>query len=103
MSHRLAKEKTQNVLINEDDLMDEDDDDLLSDPDSDIDPAWIPNSDDNDATKNCNSVSNRRSFSHKKFSKNKFSKNEQPLSTSSSINNNNNDQSDDSNVAFYKV
>lgn len=102
MSHRLAKDKSQKLLNDIDGVLDEDDDDLLSDPDSDIDPAWIPNNDDNDTTKNCNSVSNRRSFSHKKFSKEKCSKSEQLPSTSSSINNNN-DRSADSNVALFKV
>jgi hypothetical protein len=71
----------------------------LSEPDSDIDPAWKPNSDDNDVSKDdFNSNLNRRNFSHKKFSKS-----DHTPSTSSSINNNNNDQSDDSNAPLFKV
>ncbi|XP_025408586.1 uncharacterized protein LOC112682255 isoform X2 [Sipha flava] len=97
LSRRLAKEKTQKLISNIDGVLDEDDD-LLSEPDSDIDPAWKPNSDDNDVSKDdFNSNLNRRNFSHKKFSKS-----DHTPSTSSSINNNNNDQSDDSNAPLFK-
>lgn len=69
------------------------DDDILSEVDSDVDPAWIPNNNDNDTSKNVNSFPSRY-FGHKKFS----SSGHTP-STSSSINNNNN-LPDDSTMPF---
>lgn len=84
--------------------MDDDEDNILSDADSDIDPAWKPNNDDNDVSKNSNLNSNRRNFIHKKYSKVQCSNNEHLPSTSPSININNNIQTDDSTVTMpYKV
>lgn len=97
MSHRLAKEKSQQLLSRLNGELDVDDNDLSSDTDSDIDPAWIPNNDDNDASKSSNSINSR----HKKYSKGKRSKIGRPPSTSSSINNNDNDHLDDS--TLFKV
>jgi len=84
----LAKEKTQQLFSNLNGEFDVDDD-VLSDTDSDVDPAWIPTNDDNDASKNSNSISSR----HKKYSKEQGSN--IPPSTSSSINNNNNNNDND--------
>jgi len=96
LSHRLAKEKSQQLLSTLNGELDVDDD-VLSDTDSDVDPAWIPNNDDNDASKNSNSINSR----HKKYSKELSSNTGRPPSTSSSINNNNNDHLDDS--TLFKV
>lgn len=95
LSHRLAKEKTQKLLSSINGELDLDDDELLSDGDSDIDPAWIPNSDDNDSSKNPTSIANRRQFSHKKYSR-EYTNSVHLPTTSSLINNNNNDHLDDS-------
>jgi len=97
LSHRLAKEKSQQLLSSLNGELDVDDNDLLSDADSDVDPAWIPNNDDNEASKNSNSINSR----HKKHSKEQSSNIGKPPSTSSSINNNDNDHLDDS--TLFKV
>jgi len=86
LSHRLAKEKTQQLLSRLNGELDVDDNDDLSDTDSDIDPAWIPKNDVNDASKSSNSIHSR----HKK----QRSKIGHHPSTSSSINNNNNNDND---------
>lgn len=98
----MAKEKTQKLLNSI--KSDADDEDILSDADSDVDPAWIPN-DDNDTSKNSNVFSNRRHFNHKKFSKEQCSNSGHNPSTSSSINNNcYNNQIDDSTITMpFKV
>lgn len=98
----MAKEKTQKLLNTI--RSDADEEDILSDADSDVDPAWIPN-DDNDTSKNLNVFSNRRHFNHKKFSKEQCSNSGHNPSTSSSINNNHyNNQIDDSTVTMpFKV
>lgn len=85
----MAKEKTQKLLSNVGGSLDEDD---ISGADSDVDPAWIPNNDENDVSRNISSVLNRRRFNHKKFSKNGHSP-----STSSSINCNNNNNTNNNN------
>lgn len=91
----MAKEKTQKLLITL--KSNAEDEDVLSDANSDVDPAWVPNNDDNDASKNTSLFSNRRNFSHKKFSKEQCSR-----SGSSLINNNN--QTDDLAVTMpFKV
>ncbi|XP_025196020.1 probable WRKY transcription factor protein 1 [Melanaphis sacchari] len=94
LSHRLAKEKSQQLLSSLNGELDVDDNDALSDTDSDVDPAWRPNNDDNDIPKISNSMNSR----HKKYSKEQNSNNSHSPSTSSSINNNNNDHLDDSTV-----
>ncbi|CAH1733158.1 unnamed protein product [Aphis gossypii] len=94
LSHRLAKEKSQQLLSSLNGELDVDDNDGLSDTDSDVDPAWIPNNDDNDISKTSNSINSR----HKKYSKEQNSNIGHSPSTSSSINNNNNDHLDDSTI-----
>lgn len=99
----MAKEKTK-LLSNIGELGIDDDEELLSDADSDIDPAWIPNSDDNDASKNCNPNSNRRQFKHKKYSKVNRSNSRLRSSTSPSMTINNNNKIEDSTVIMpFKV
>lgn len=95
----MAKEKTQKLLSNINGELDAEDDDL-SGTDSDIDPAWKPNSDDNDASENPLSFSSRRLFSHKKYSKVQCSNSGNTPSTSSSNHNNNIDHLDDSTIPF---
>ncbi|XP_026818161.1 myb-like protein O isoform X2 [Rhopalosiphum maidis] len=90
LSHRLAKEKSQQLLSSLNGELDVDDNDALSDTDSDVDPAWIPNNDDNDISKTSNSINSR----HKKYSKEQNSNIGHSPSTSSSINNNNNNDND---------
>lgn len=102
MSHRLAKEKSQKLLTSVNGDLDIDDD-SISDPDSDIDPAWKPNSDDKDSTKNSSLMSNRRHFNHKKYSKEMYLKNCHLPSSTSSINNNVNDILDESTLIPFKV
>lgn len=103
MSHRLAKEKSQELLSKA--IANSDDNDSISDPDSDIDPAWKPNNDEKDSTKNSNLVLSGRHFNHKKNSKELYLKNcDQSTSLKSSINNNNvNDTQDESTVIPFKV
>lgn len=99
----MAKEKTKLLSSVSGELGMDDDEDLLSDPDSDIDPAWKPNNDDNDASKNSNSNSNRRNFNHKKYSKVQCS-NSEHLPAAPSININNNIQTEDSTATMpFKV
>jgi len=95
----LAKEKTQQLLSRLSGELDQDDNDVLSDTDSDVDPAWIPNNDDNDATKSSNSINSR----HKKYLKEQSSNINHPPSTSSSINNNNNDNDHLDDSTLFKV
>lgn len=87
----MAKEKTQKLLSSINGELDLDDD-ILSEVDSDVDPAWIPNNEDNDTSKNVSSLSGR-CLGHKKIS----NSGHMP-STSSSINNNN--LPDDSTMPF---
>ncbi|XP_060858706.1 uncharacterized protein LOC132936056 [Metopolophium dirhodum] len=98
LSHRLAKEKTQQLLSRLNGELDLDDNDALSDTDSDVDPAWIPNNDDNDASKSSNSINSR----HKKYSKERRSNIGHPPSTSSKINNNNNDNDHPDDSTLFK-
>lgn len=88
LSHRLAKEKSQKLLSSINGELDIEDD-TLSETDSDVDPAWIPNTDDNDTPKNYIAISGRR---HVKNSKDQNS-NSENLPTTSSLSNNNNDDS----------
>jgi len=99
LSHRLAKEKTQQLLSRLNGELDLDDNDVLSDTDSDVDPAWIPNNDDNDASKSSNSINSR----HKKYSKERRSNTGHRPSTSSKINNNNNDNDHPDDSTLFKV
>lgn len=94
LSHRLAKEKTRKLLSSINGELDIEDD-SLSETDSDVDPAWIPNTEDNDASKNCASISGRRNVNNNKHSKDQNSISEN-LPTTSSLTNNNNDKFDDS-------
>jgi len=103
LSHRLAKDKSQRLFNNVDDKLDVDDDDELSDTNSDIDPAWIPNSDDNDKSKNLNSFSSRRYDGHKRYPKKQDFNSGHLPSTSTSINNNNNNNHLDESIAPFKV
>lgn len=104
LSHRLAKEKSQKLLSSINGNLDFDEDDVLSEADSDVDPAWIPNSDENEMSKNFGAISSRRRFSHKKYSNNRH-----PPSTSSINNNNNNNNNnnhhleDSTTVVPFKV
>jgi len=99
LSHRLAKEKSQQLLSSLNGELDVDDNDALSDTDSDVDPAWIPNNDDNDVSKTSNSINSR----HKKYSKEQNSNIGHSPSTSSSINNNNNDNDHLDDSTLFKV
>lgn len=97
----MAKEKTQQLLSKLNGELDVDDNDILSDADSDVDPAWIPNNDDNDTFKNSSSINHR----HKKYSKEHSSNSSHPPSTSSSTSNNNNNNDNDhlDDSALFKV
>ncbi|VVC43818.1 Hypothetical protein CINCED_3A000178 [Cinara cedri] len=99
LSHRLAKEKTQKLLSSLNGELDIEDD-SSSNTDSDVDPAWIPDTEDNDVTKS--SISGRqRHVNNNKYSKDQNSIGES-LPTTSSLSNNNNDKFDDSTVVPFK-
>lgn len=101
LSHRLAKEKTQKLLSSKNGELDVEDD-SSADTDSDVDPAWMPDTEDNDSTKNYTSSSGRRHVNNNKHSKNQNSIGENPP-PSSSLSNNNNDKLDESTTVPFKV
>lgn len=99
LSHRLAKQKTQKLHGNINGELDIEDE-SLSETDSDVDPAWKPNTDENDSSKNYIAISGRR---HVKNSKDQNPISENPRTTSA-LSNNNNDKLDETTAAVpFKV
>lgn len=96
----MAKEKSQRLFNNINGELDGDEDDELSDTNSDVDPAWIPNNDNNDTPKNLNSSSSRRIGHSKKLTKKQYLNSDHSASTSSSLINNNNNHLDESTTLF---